>query len=56
MPLAPFSLGQTLRDMTVPVPRYKNVLGTNTGYSLLQSLKECAYFLLCCWCIKEVLD
>ncbi|KAG9471022.1 hypothetical protein GDO78_016135 [Eleutherodactylus coqui] len=56
LPLAPFSMGQALRNMTLPLPRYKNVLGANMGYSFLQSLKECLYFLLCCWCVKELLD
>ncbi|KAJ1080724.1 hypothetical protein NDU88_000918 [Pleurodeles waltl] len=52
----PFSLGQAFRDMSVPLPRSKNPLGMKLGYPLLQSLKECLYFLLCCWCIKELLD
>ncbi|XP_073493429.1 FAD synthase-like isoform X2 [Phyllobates terribilis] len=56
VPFAPFSMGQALRSMTLPVPGYKNVMGMNLGYSVLQSLKECLYFLLCCWCIKELLD
>ncbi|CAJ0940154.1 unnamed protein product [Ranitomeya imitator] len=56
IPFAPFSMGQMLQSMTLPVPRYKNVMGMNLGYNVLQSLKECLYFLLCCWCIKELLD
>ncbi|DBA13445.1 TPA: hypothetical protein GDO54_018575 [Pyxicephalus adspersus] len=54
VPLAPFSMGSALRSL--PFPRYKNWMGVNVGYSMLQSLKECLYFLLCCWCIKELLD
>ncbi|XP_035259497.1 lens epithelial cell protein LEP503 [Anguilla rostrata] len=36
--------------------RGKNFFGGNFGYGFIQSLKECLYFLLCCWCIKEILD
>uniref|UniRef100_A0A8C5Q8T2 Lens epithelial cell protein LEP503 n=1 Tax=Leptobrachium leishanense TaxID=445787 RepID=A0A8C5Q8T2_9ANUR len=56
VPLAPFSLGQALRNMSLPFPRYKNAAGMNYGSSFLQSMKECLYFLLCCWCVKELLD
>uniref|UniRef100_A0A8C4RLG2 Lens epithelial protein n=1 Tax=Erpetoichthys calabaricus TaxID=27687 RepID=A0A8C4RLG2_ERPCA len=53
---APFSPGRQFRDMALGFGRHKNLLGTNFAYGLIQSLKECLYFLLCCWCIKEILD
>lgn len=56
VPFAPFSMGQALWNMTLPFPRYKNAMGMNFGYSFLRSLKECLYVLLCCWCVKELLD
>ncbi|KAG8535178.1 hypothetical protein GDO81_029258 [Engystomops pustulosus] len=56
LPFAPFSMGQVLRNMSLPFPRYKSGMGFGTGFTFLQSLKECVYFLLCCWCIKELLD
>uniref|UniRef100_A0A674JMV3 Lens epithelial protein n=1 Tax=Terrapene triunguis TaxID=2587831 RepID=A0A674JMV3_9SAUR len=31
-------------------------VGLNLSYWLLDVLRECAYVLLCCWCIKELLD
>ncbi|KAL2084198.1 hypothetical protein ACEWY4_019716 [Coilia grayii] len=55
MPVPP-SLGQTLRDAALGFGRGKNLLGGNIAYGFIQSLKECLYFLLCCWCIKEILD
>lgn len=55
MPTSP-SLGQTLRDAALGFGRGKNLLGGNIAYGFIQSLKECLYFLLCCWCIKEILD
>ncbi|TEA29374.1 lens epithelial cell protein LEP503 [Orcinus orca] len=49
----PFSLGGVLRDTGLRVP----VMKTGTGWEGLQrTLKEVAYILLCCWCIKELLD
>ncbi|XP_061086955.1 lens epithelial cell protein LEP503 [Conger conger] len=36
--------------------RGKNFFGGNFAYGIIRSLKECMYFLLCCWCIKEILD
>ncbi|XP_061838567.1 lens epithelial cell protein LEP503 [Nerophis lumbriciformis] len=53
---SPSSLGQQLRDMAMGLGRGKNFLGGNVAYGFVQSLKECLYFLLCCWCIKEILD
>ncbi|XP_061572863.1 lens epithelial cell protein LEP503 [Cololabis saira] len=50
------SLGQQIRDMAMGMGRGKNLLGGNFAYSFIQSVKECLYFLLCCWCIKEILD
>lgn len=50
------TLGQHLRDMAMGLGRGKNFLGGNFAYSFIQSVKECLYFLLCCWCIKEILD
>ncbi|XP_010788878.1 lens epithelial cell protein LEP503 [Notothenia coriiceps] len=50
------SLGQNLRDMAMGLGRGKNLLGGNVAYGFIQSVKECLYFLLCCWCIKEILD
>ncbi|XP_030639537.1 lens epithelial cell protein LEP503 [Chanos chanos] len=52
----PGSLGQNLRDMAMGFGRGKNLIGPNFAYGFIQSLKECLYFLLCCWCIKEILD
>ncbi|XP_061885924.1 lens epithelial cell protein LEP503 [Entelurus aequoreus] len=52
----PSSLGQQLRDMAMGLGRGKNFLGGNVAYGFVQSLKECLYFVLCCWCIKEILD
>ncbi|KAB0396285.1 hypothetical protein E2I00_015520, partial [Balaenoptera physalus] len=49
----PFSLGGVLRDTGLRVP----VMKMGTGWEGLQrTLKEVAYILLCCWCIKELLD
>ncbi|XP_049736624.1 lens epithelial cell protein LEP503 [Loxodonta africana] len=49
----PFSLGGVLRDTGLRVP----VMKIGTGWEGLQrTLKEVAYILLCCWCIKELLD
>ncbi|KAJ8005007.1 hypothetical protein DPEC_G00142180 [Dallia pectoralis] len=52
----PSSLGQNLRDVAMGLGRGKNFLGGNIAYGFIQSFKECLYFLLCCWCIKEILD
>ncbi|XP_056619154.1 lens epithelial cell protein LEP503 [Triplophysa dalaica] len=52
----PSSLGQNFRDAALRMGRGKNLLGGNVAYGVTQSLKECLYFLLCCWCIKEILD
>ena len=52
----PSSFGQNLRDMAMGLGRGKNFLGGNIAYGFIQSFKECLYFLLCCWCIKEILD
>lgn len=49
----PFSFGGALRDAGFRVP----VVKMGTGWESLQrTLKEVAYVLLCCWCIKELLD
>ncbi|XP_005610119.1 lens epithelial cell protein LEP503 [Equus asinus] len=49
----PFSLGGALRDTGLRVP----VMKMSTGWEgLRRTLKEVAYILLCCWCIKELLD
>ncbi|XP_077012454.1 lens epithelial cell protein LEP503 [Tamandua tetradactyla] len=49
----PFSLGGALRDTGLRVP----IMKMGTGWeSLRRTLKEVAYILLCCWCIKELLD
>ncbi|KAJ0000432.1 hypothetical protein NQD34_012274 [Periophthalmus magnuspinnatus] len=57
MPTPPSSsLGQQLRDIAMGLGRGKNFLGGKFAYGFIQSLKECLYFLLCCWCIKEILD
>ncbi|XP_017280492.1 lens epithelial cell protein LEP503 [Kryptolebias marmoratus] len=50
------SLGQHLRDLAMGLGRGKNFLRGNFAYGFIQSVKECLYFLLCCWCIKEILD
>lgn len=52
----PGSLGQNLRDLAYGFGHGKNLLGRNVAYGVIQSFKECLYFLLCCWCIKEILD
>ncbi|XP_025714608.1 lens epithelial cell protein LEP503 [Callorhinus ursinus] len=49
----PFSFRRALRDPGPWVP----VTKMGTGWEgLQQTLKEVAYILLCCWCIKELLD
>ncbi|XP_003475640.1 lens epithelial cell protein LEP503 [Cavia porcellus] len=49
----PFSFRGVLRDAGFRVP----VIKMGTGWEGLQrTLKEVAYILLCCWCIKELLD
>ncbi|KAG8430801.1 hypothetical protein GDO86_019982 [Hymenochirus boettgeri] len=53
---APSFPGYNLRSMTLPFLRSQKPLGVNLGFSFLKTLKECFYFLLCCWCIKELLD
>ncbi|XP_065101816.1 lens epithelial cell protein LEP503 [Paramisgurnus dabryanus] len=52
----PSSLGRNLRDAALGMGHGKNLLGGNVAYGVIQSLKECLYLLLCCWCIKEILD
>ncbi|KAM5295466.1 lens epithelial cell protein LEP503 [Glossophaga mutica] len=49
----PFSHGGTLPDAGLRVPVVK--MGTRWE-DLQRTLKEVAYILLCCWCIKELLD
>lgn len=49
----PFSLGGALRDAGLRVPVVK--MGT-AWEGLQRTLKAAAYMLLCCWCIKELLD
>ncbi|KAF6293079.1 lens epithelial protein [Rhinolophus ferrumequinum] len=49
----PFSLGEALRDTGLRGPVMK--MGTRWE-GLQRTLKEVAYILLCCWCIKELLD
>ncbi|XP_028327255.1 lens epithelial cell protein LEP503 [Gouania willdenowi] len=56
VPVPPSSLGGHLRDLAMGLGRGKNFLGGNVAYGFIQSVKECLYFLLCCWCIKEILD
>ncbi|XP_030159218.1 lens epithelial cell protein LEP503 [Lynx canadensis] len=49
----PFSFRRALWGTGFQVP----VMKTGTGWEgLQQTLKEVAYILLCCWCIKELLD
>ncbi|XP_016076898.1 PREDICTED: lens epithelial cell protein LEP503 [Miniopterus natalensis] len=49
----PFSLRGALGDAGLRVP----IAEMGTRWQGLQSiLKEIAYVLLCCWCIKELLD
>ena len=49
----PFSLGGVLRDTGLRVP----IMKMGTGWEGLQrTLKEMVYILLCCWCVKELLD
>ncbi|XP_074509728.1 lens epithelial cell protein LEP503 [Sebastes fasciatus] len=50
------SLGKHLRDLAMGLGKGKNFMGGNVAYGFIQSAKECLYFLLCCWCIKEILD
>ncbi|KAK2503017.1 hypothetical protein MC885_018630 [Smutsia gigantea] len=45
--------GGALRDIGLRVPVMK--MGTRWE-GLHRALKEVAYILLCCWCIKELLD
>ncbi|KAM7055456.1 lens epithelial cell protein LEP503 [Molossus nigricans] len=49
----PFSFGGALRDAGLQVPVVK---GGARWKSLQRTLKEVAYILLCCWCIKKLLD
>lgn len=49
----PFSLGGALRDAGLPVPVVK--MGTRWE-GLWRILREVAYVLLCCWCVKKLLD
>ncbi|XP_043819467.1 lens epithelial cell protein LEP503 [Dromiciops gliroides] len=49
----PFSLSQALHDAGLRLPVTK--MGTSWGV-VHRFLKEVAYILLCCWCIKELLD
>ncbi|XP_072503273.1 lens epithelial cell protein LEP503 [Notamacropus eugenii] len=49
----PFSLSQAIHDAGFRLPVTK--MGTSWGV-LQRFLKEVAYILLCCWCIKELLD
>lgn len=49
----PFSFRRALWDTGLRVPVWK----MGTGWEgLQQTLKEVAYILLCCWCIKQLLD
>ncbi|XP_004026896.3 lens epithelial cell protein LEP503 [Gorilla gorilla gorilla] len=49
----PFFLRGAPRDTGLRVP----VIKMGTGWEGFQrTLKEVAYILLCCWCIKELLD
>ncbi|XP_025852673.1 lens epithelial cell protein LEP503 [Vulpes vulpes] len=49
----PFSFRRVLGDTGLRVP----VMKLGTGWEgLQQTLKELAYIILCCWCIKELLD
>ncbi|XP_039107356.1 lens epithelial cell protein LEP503 [Hyaena hyaena] len=49
----PFSFRRALWGTRLRAP----VLKMGTGWEgLQQMLKEVAYILLCCWCIKELLD
>lgn len=49
----PFSLRDALRGTGLQVP----VIKMGTGWEgVSRTLKEVAYILLCCWCIKELLD
>uniref|UniRef100_A0A670JIP5 Lens epithelial protein n=1 Tax=Podarcis muralis TaxID=64176 RepID=A0A670JIP5_PODMU len=38
------------------LPYYKSGNVVSLGYWALQALRECLYVLLCCWCLKEILD
>ncbi|XP_066118058.1 lens epithelial cell protein LEP503 [Saccopteryx bilineata] len=49
----PFSLRGALREAGLRVPVVK--MGTRWE-GLERTLKEVAYILLCCWCVKELLD
>ncbi|XP_023695510.1 lens epithelial cell protein LEP503 [Paramormyrops kingsleyae] len=52
----PYSWGQNLHNAALGIARGKNFLGSSFAYSIFQWLKDCLYVLLCCWCIKEILD
>uniref|UniRef100_A0A8C3IP99 Lens epithelial cell protein LEP503 n=1 Tax=Chrysemys picta bellii TaxID=8478 RepID=A0A8C3IP99_CHRPI len=54
--LAPYPLRRAVRGMVLPGPLPKGPVGLNRSFWLLDVLRECAYLLLCCWCIKELLD
>nr|AAA87067.1 putative DNA-binding protein; leucine-rich [Rattus norvegicus] len=49
----PFSLRDALQGTGLRVP----VIKMGTGWEgMYRTLKEVAHILLCCWCIKELLD
>lgn len=55
-PLGPYGRPWAARGMARPYPYYKSGNMFNVGYWCLESLRECLYLLLCCWCLKEILD
>lgn len=55
-PLAPHPLQRAGRGLGLLGPLSKDPVGLSLRYWLLDALRECVYLLLCCWCIKELLD
>uniref|UniRef100_A0A8B9DLD5 Lens epithelial protein n=1 Tax=Anser cygnoides TaxID=8845 RepID=A0A8B9DLD5_ANSCY len=46
---------RAVRAAALPAPNGDS-LGLRLGSWLLRVLRECAYLLLCSWCIRELLD
>uniref|UniRef100_A0A8B9W317 Lens epithelial cell protein LEP503 n=1 Tax=Anas zonorhyncha TaxID=75864 RepID=A0A8B9W317_9AVES len=46
---------RAVRAVALPGPNGDS-LGLRLGSWLLRVLRECAYLLLCSWCIRELLD
>uniref|UniRef100_A0A8C3BSJ9 Uncharacterized protein n=1 Tax=Cairina moschata TaxID=8855 RepID=A0A8C3BSJ9_CAIMO len=54
-PVSPLPLASPTSAAALPAPNGDS-LGLRLGSWLLRVLRECAYLLLCSWCIRELLD